>query len=284
MGRCLRAGAAAAAMAHAHGGGGGRLRDRSSLSRQHDLGLFSDLNYTTVGDPYDDIALRRMLQSRTGAWGGSSCEGWCCCCCPLCLCTPCSAPCPLGTTTRRCRGIFAPHRRRQPVRSHRHRARGRAGVYRGMQSGLGTGVTSCRRSRWRRGCRARSSGLPLPRGRHRRGRRRGPPRMPSLGPPPGWKTLTRASGTRSRRTGSRSRTRCSSATSSRQVAPSHCARCRAKSPRNQRPASSRSERPGHPLLLFLPCPPPLLSAALLRRRRSQLPRVCVMAAAHSAMK
>jgi hypothetical protein len=206
------------------------------------------------------------------------------CCCPLCLCTPCSAPCPLGTTTRRCRGIFAPHRRRQPVRSHRHRARGRAGVYRGMQSGLGTGVTSCRRSRWRRGCRARSSGLPLPRGRHRRGRRRGPPRMPSLGPPPGWKTLTRASGTRSRRTGSRSRTRCSSATSSRQVAPSHCARCRAKSPRNQRPASSRSERPGHPLLLFLPCPPPLLSAALLRRRRSQLPRVCVMAAAHSAMK
>ena len=44
---------------------GGKLIDRSSLSQQHSLGLFSDLNYTTIGDPYDDVGLSRMLKSRT---------------------------------------------------------------------------------------------------------------------------------------------------------------------------------------------------------------------------
>ena len=39
----------------------GAVRDRSTDNKMHTLGLFSDLNYTTIDDPYDDVALRRML-------------------------------------------------------------------------------------------------------------------------------------------------------------------------------------------------------------------------------
>ena len=55
------------------GGGGAAVaaeepvKDRSGTSRMNDLGLFSDLNYTTINDRYDDIGLRRMLNSRLGA-------------------------------------------------------------------------------------------------------------------------------------------------------------------------------------------------------------------------
>lgn len=41
-------------------------RDRSADNKMGTLGLFSDLNYTTIGDPYDDSALRRMLGNRLG--------------------------------------------------------------------------------------------------------------------------------------------------------------------------------------------------------------------------
>ena len=45
------------------------VRDRSADNKMGTLGLFSDLNYTTIGDPYDDGALRRMLGNRLGARG-----------------------------------------------------------------------------------------------------------------------------------------------------------------------------------------------------------------------
>lgn len=44
----------------------GAVRDRSADNKMHTLGLFSDLNYTTIDDPYDDVALRRMLSNRLG--------------------------------------------------------------------------------------------------------------------------------------------------------------------------------------------------------------------------
>lgn len=44
----------------------GAVRDRSADNKMHTLGLFSDLNYTTINDPYDDVALRRMLSNRLG--------------------------------------------------------------------------------------------------------------------------------------------------------------------------------------------------------------------------
>ena len=44
----------------------GVVRDRSADNKMHTLGLFSDLNYTTINDPYDDVALRRMLSNRLG--------------------------------------------------------------------------------------------------------------------------------------------------------------------------------------------------------------------------
>jgi hypothetical protein len=52
-------------MAH---GAAHAVRDRSQDNKMHTLGLFSDLNYTTINDPYDDVALRRMLSNRLGAW------------------------------------------------------------------------------------------------------------------------------------------------------------------------------------------------------------------------
>ena len=42
------------------------VRDRSADNKMGTLGLFSDLNYTTINDPYDDVALRRMLSNRLG--------------------------------------------------------------------------------------------------------------------------------------------------------------------------------------------------------------------------
>jgi hypothetical protein len=54
-----------ASMAH---GAAHAVRDRSQDNKMHTLGLFSDLNYTTINDPYDDVALRRMLSNRLGAW------------------------------------------------------------------------------------------------------------------------------------------------------------------------------------------------------------------------
>ena len=47
------------------------VRDRSQDNKQNTLGLFSDLNYTTINDPYDDNALRRMLGNRLGECSGA---------------------------------------------------------------------------------------------------------------------------------------------------------------------------------------------------------------------